>query len=291
MKLLCTLSKIEYLDKMPGLVDGIICGSYFCDRQHYRLDEMRLIRQKTRESNLKMFALIDTMVMEEDITLLYEYMDFLKELEVDGIYFNDLAVYQVAAELKVLHLLRYDSSTLTTNSLDSAFFIKSGVSAVTLAREITFEEMMTIAENVGGKVDAVIFGYQKMASSKRHFLSNYFKYIDKQQDVLDMQNIRIVETTRSYAMPILENKYGTKIYTDYIFYMYQESLELANYLEYGIIDDIFLNEDCLFHVLRDYKKMNSKNALELENRLKARFIKLPFSKAYLYQKTNTTKKD
>ena len=240
MNLLCTLSSKDRLDAIFPYVDGGICGSYFSDRHYYSLSDMQAIAKRCKALSLDFYVLMDTMVKEEDISLLYEYLHFLKDLDVDGIYFADLAVLEAARELG----------------------IEKKIKSVVLAKEITLDEMMKIADNTKHRVDAHLFGYQKMSSSKRHFLTNYFNHIASHRDLKDNMNLRIIEETRNYSMPILENEYGTKIYSDYILCMYAESLLLADKINNGIID---------------------------EEELKSRYHDVTFDKGYLYQKTNITK--
>lgn len=289
MNLLCTLSSKDRLDAIFPYVDGVICGSYFSDRHYYSLSDMQAIAKRCKALSLDFCVLMDTMVKEEDISLLYEYLHFLKDLDVDGIYFADLAVLEAARELGIEKKMIYESDTLMTNSLDASFFLKKGLKSVVLAKEITLDEMMKIADNTKHRVDVHLFGYQKMSSSKRHFLTNYFNHIASPKDLKDNMNLRIIEETRNYSMPILENEYGTKIYSDYILCMYAESLLLADKINNGIIDDMFIDFDILMTVLKDYRKLNKDNATKLEEELKSRYHDVTFDKGYLYQKTNITK--
>lgn len=289
MNLLCTLSSEDRLDTIFPYVDGVICGSYFSDRHYYSLSDMRYIAKRCKALSLDFYVLMDTMVKEEDIPLLYEYLYFLKDLDVDGIYFADLAVLEAGRELGIDKKMIYESDTLMTNSLDASFFLKKGLKSVVLAKEITLDEMMKIADNTKHRVDVHLFGYQKMSSSKRHFLTNYFNHLASPRDLKDNMNLRIIEETRNYSMPILENEYGTKIYSDYILCMYEESLLLADKINNGIIDDLFIDFDILMTVLKDYRKLNKDNATKLEEELKSKYHDVTFDKGYLYQKTNITK--
>lgn len=289
MKLLCTLSDQNRLNEIAPLVDGVICGSYFSDRFYFGIKQLQAIRKETLSLGIELYILMDTMVQESDRQKLYEYMEVLKELGVDGIYFSDLAVLQVGTELDIKDRLIYESDTLMTNSLDVAYYLRQGLKGVVLARELTLNEIKTIASNNHHNVDLHIFGYQKMASSKRNFLSNYFNHIGKAYDVKDKLSLRIVEETRDGKMPILENANGTKIYSDYILSMYRESVELKDQIERAIIDDLFIDYEVLMTILKDYQNLNLDNADLLTKNLKLHFTDLNFDTAYLYQKTNTTK--
>ena len=291
MEIVCTLKPQTNLDKIIGLADGILCGSYFADRHYYALSKLKEIRKISKENGLKLYILMDTMIKEEDIDLLYEYLEFLNNLRVDGIFFADLAVLRAAEDLHMTNLLHYDPQTLICNSLDATFFLKNGLAGLVAAREVTYQELEKMLRFNPQKLDVYIFGHQKMASSARYFLRNYFKHIGKEIDLADREDLSIIETTRQEAYPILENHYGSKIYTDYIFCMYEEFLKLRENINCALVDDIFLPESLLIHVLKDLRNLDSHNVQGLLNRLKARYIKNHFSTAYLYAPTTMAKKE
>lgn len=291
MELLVTLKKIEYLKKLKEFgVKGVICGTpIFSSCFFFNLEELKQIKQECIENGLDLFISIDTMIEEKDRLLLIEYIDFLKQLDVKGIYFSDLAVYSVASDFGLKDRLIYDPTTLMTNSLDANFYLSLGIESIVVAREITMDEILKIAKNTDYRAEMQIFGYLKTATSKRRFLTNYFKHLKQSYDVTNKDSLRIVEETRDYEMPILENKYGTQIYTDYILNTYLEYPILSKVLKRGIIDDIFLSEAELFDVLKDYSSLNADNASLLLNNLKLKYYDRSFDTGYLYQKTNTTK--
>lgn len=291
MELIVTLKKIEYLSKFKDLgVKGVIAGTpAFSSRFFFDLEDLKNISDDCQTYGLDLYISLDTFIEEKDRAVLCEYLEFLATLELKGIYFNDLSVYSVAKKMGFDKYLIYDPNTLITNSLDANFYLNLGMDSVVLGREITLDEIKNIAKHTNNKVDMQIFGYVKTATSKRRFLTNYFEHLGQKYNVTDKESLRIVEETRDYDMPILENKYGTQIYTDYILCTYEEYPTLNKILRRGIIDDIFLKEEELFRVLEDYQRLNEGNAHLLLNNLKLKYYKHVFDTGYLYQKTNLTK--
>ena len=135
-----------------------------------------------------------------------------------------------------------------------------------------------------------VFGHLKMSYSKRQFMTNYFKYIGKEVDVLNKRSIRLVEEHRNYKLPIIEDKYGTRIYSDYVLLMYKEYLELRPLLKRAIIDDTFIEKNELtLAALRDYKRVSDMNAEFLEENITALYNNVSFSNGYLSNKTSKVK--
>ena len=71
-----------------------------------------------------------------------------------------------------------------------------------------------------------VFGHLKMSYSRRKFLGNYFKHIGSDVDLTNKRDVLLVEENRDYSLPIIEDRYGTRIYTDYIFLMHERDFVL-----------------------------------------------------------------
>ncbi len=292
MELLVTLSNINLLNKYTkGNVDGLLFGGPLSLRFSYSLSEIETINDYCLKEGLKRYVVIDAFISEIDRVLINDYLEFLKKLDIDGIYFTDLGIIKVASSVGLANKLIYDPDTLLTNSLDVNFYLRQGIGAV-LARELSFDEVKQILEKNPGKCDMQVFGHLKMSYSKRQFMTNYFKYIGKEVDVLNKRSIRLVEENRNYELPIIEDKYGTRIYSDYVLLMYKEYLELKPLLKRAIIDDTFIEKNELtLAVLRDYKRVSLMNAEFLVENINALYGNISFSNGYLANKTSKVKEE
>lgn len=285
MEILVSLTNKGILEKLTSkYVDGLIFGSAFSFKYNYNEDEIRGISAYCIDRGLKQYISIDTFISEDDLDELDKYLEFISSLNIDGLYFNDLCIINMAKKHNLSDRLIYDPITLTTNSNDIGFYINKGMD-VCLARELALDEIIEIIKKHPYKLDMQIFGHLRMSYSKRKFLSNYFKEIDSNRNVLNKENICLIEETRNYRLPIKETKYGTSIYTDYVFVMYEEFVYLNKLLKRGILDAEFIFDDVLFDVLRDIKRLTKDNAEFLKESLKEKYPQFDFSSGYLYQKT------
>ena len=289
MEIIATLRKKSLLDKLIPVVDGVIIGKYFTTSYNYSLDDLKQINNICKDNNIKVYIALDNFISEDEKPLLYEYFDFLNEMNVDGIYFHDLGVISVAKGYGMLKKLIYDGKTVLCNSLDTAFILEKGIDSVVLSREITLKEIKDIIHKNAGKVDLQIFGHLRMSYSKRKFLKNYFNEINKDYDYLNKETLYLVEEKRDYKMPIVEDENGTYIYTDYILEMFNEICDLRTYLKRGIVDTLFIEDDSLIvQVCRDYKRISQENKDFILEALHHTY-KYDYSSAYLYQRTNIIK--
>ena len=293
METLVTLSNYSYLKKLRDYgVSGIITGSrYFSSRYFYDLETLKKIALECIIYGLDLYISIDTFLEEKDRALLEEYLEFLRFLRPKGIYFSDFGVLHLLKKLHFEAEYIYAPDTLMTNSLDAEFCLRRGMDRVVLARELTIPEIKAIAQRVDHKVDLYIFGYLKMAKSKRHYLNNYFKEIGLDKKTQDDLCFRLKEYNREGLLGILETKYGSEIYSEGILAAYLEYESLSKIITKGIVDDLFLKEEVLFTVLKDLKRLNGDNARLLLNNLKLRFSDLKFDDGYFHQKTAIKKED
>ncbi len=283
MEIVACLSNKANLPRLKDYVGGVIFGSLFSLRFHYSLKDCREIVDYCHQNDLKAYIAVDALISENDKTMMYSYFEFVRSLDVDGIYFSDLGVINIARGYGIADRLIYEADTLMTNSLDAAFFIRMGIDVVA-ARELEIVELTNLLKKNSGHMDMQIFGHFRMSSSKRKFLTNYQKEIDKDFDV-SAKDLRIVEESRYYELPIIEDEFGTRIYTDYIFCAYEELAKLRPYIRRGIVDDTFVNQDLFFDFLADLKKLDENNARYLRNSLLNKYSSAPLSEGYLYQKT------
>lgn len=292
METLVTLSKIDRLDRYTkNDVDGLLFGGPLSLRFNYSLSEINTINEYCLKEGLKRYIALDAFISENDKAVVNDYFSFLKNLDVDGIYFTDLGIINVASSFGIGDKLIYDPDTLLTNSLDINFFLRQGIGTV-LARELSLDEVKRILTNNPGKCDMQVFGHLKMSYSKRHFMTNYFNYLGLEKDILGKRNITLVEENRNYRLPILEDEYGTRIYSDYIFLMYKEFVDLKPLLKRAIIDDTFIEDtNLIFAILRDVKRVSDVNAVFLEENIISKYDNYQFSNGYLSNKTSKVKED
>ena len=91
MELLVTVKEINRVNRLLDYpIDGIIVGSHFASCHHYSLKDLRTFKTICRANQKKMYILMDEMIEEKDRSLLYEYLEFLRDIEVDDEFLNSI---------------------------------------------------------------------------------------------------------------------------------------------------------------------------------------------------------
>ena len=289
MELLVTLRKMEDLEKFAEVADGLIVGSEYTTAFHLKQKDRSRINEYLKSKEKKIYVMMDNFIMEDEKKDVSDYLDYLKSLEINGLYFHDLGIFGMARTKQFGKDLIYDGKSVLCNSLDSAFLLKTGINAVVLSRELTLKEVKDIVNANPGRIDLQIFGHLRLSVSRRKFLSNYFKEIKKDYRYFAKETLSLIEEQRDYRLPIIEDGNGTSIFSDYILEMFDELPELQSKLNHGIVDSLFINDsDLIVDLCHEYKRLSADN----KDFIKDSFMRkhpADYSQGYLYQKTNITK--
>ncbi len=292
MKLIASIHSINELELLKdagatGIMAGLKEFQSGCDGV-FGMEEIKELQHLCRERNLDMMVLMNRLYFDEEITELQNAVKSILDLNC-RIMYCDPAVYLCAKSLNKENQLVYDSSTLMCNSRDVQLMSDLGLNGVVLSREITLDEICTIAEKVNGNVLVQAYGYQVMAHSKRHFLRNYLKEIKKDLDLENRRDLTLIETTRTGRMPILEEKDGCRIYTDYVLCAVKElwAMKEAGVKEI-LMDGIFIDREEYASSVKAFSDvLEGKEASEAYEALCRR--NEAYGEGYMYTRTNLLK--
>ncbi len=209
-----------------------------------KTEDFPLYKKECSAVGLECFALVNRLFTEDELDGLWEHLQFLKNLDIDGIYFGDEAVLRFAQQLGMEDRLRYQPDTLITNAMDVRFYLQERIQSVVLSGEITLAEICFIASQCrGDQLETVIHGRLNMMHSKRHLISSYLKFIHRDVDIRNKRTLYMMEETRDEHMPIMEDDLGTHAFSGFTLVSFLEIRQLAkagigNVRIHGIFHDV-----------------------------------------------------
>ena len=267
-----TIHDLKNIKKLKEAgADAIIIGvEDFSIRQSLTISlrDLKEVVLQCHALNLKLYVNALRFFMEDELNLLTEFLKTCKEAGVDGIYYSDEGVFYEAQKQGMESLLIYQPETLITNHMDIAFYLELGIQSVSLAHECSLEEILKMTEQTK-EVEILISGYFSILYSRRMLVTNYLDAI-KSNEKGHKKVLDLIESTRQDRMPIVEDDYGTHIFSEAPI---QSQKELPVLKDHGLyrfrIDSIFMDDDWTIHVLNAYQ-----NQLEV-----------PGSNHWYYQKT------
>ena len=249
-----TIHSFESLEMLKNSgIDAVIIGIPCFSIRHtieVKLEDLFVWKKKCDELNIKLYVNCLKFVHENEIGQLKNTLSFLKEINVDGIYYGDEGVLYEAIQLNMQDKLIYQPETLVTSSNDVNFYMSCGIQAVSLAHELSLEEICSIASK-NQNVEVLIHGYYSIMYSRRPLIKNYFNAIKKEIDL--SKSYDLIEQTRKDRMPIIQSEYGTTVFSEHPKGSYFQFHRLNSV---GIrrfrIDSIFFDDAWCANVVESY---------------------------------------
>ena len=159
---------------------------------NFTTDDLRKIVATCNANNIKSYLTVNTILYDEDISLMREIIDTAKEVEVSAIIAADVAALMYANSIGVeVHL----STQLNISNVESLKFYAQFADVVVLARELNMEQVKEIYQaiidqDIRGKngelirIEMFCHGALCMAVSGKCYLSLHEKNISANRGAL-----------------------------------------------------------------------------------------------------------
>lgn len=262
-------------------IDGLILSlkDYAVQSQfYYSIEEIKSIREANPK--LEIFVNINKNLLNEDIEPLKSILTEIDKLNLNGIFFYDLALLQIKKELNLKTDLVWSQTHMVNNSKTCNYYHSKGVKYALLGKEITLDEIIEIIKNTTITPMVEVFGYPSVAFSKRKLITNYYKDLNKEtKPVLD-----VVEKVTNSIYELTEDENGTSFLLKDLVNATSVIKELfANGLEYIIMRGYGLEEKLFSELLEDTQEY-IKNACTDNNFIK-KYENLGTNTNFFFKKT------
>ena len=111
----------------------------------FTIDDLREIAQTCAEHKMQSYLTVNTIIYNNDITLMKQIVDAAKEANISAIIASDVSVMSYAKEIgQEIHL----STQLNITNVDALKFYANFADVVVLARELTMDQVAEIYEQI-----------------------------------------------------------------------------------------------------------------------------------------------
>lgn len=257
MKIISTLYDSKHLVEVLNVSDGIILGNDQVGTRltkSFSLEDICQMIQITKDLNKEVFIQANQMFNDAQLDFFNSWISSLPLHKIDGVVVGDLGAFRMLSKLGYAEKAIYNPETLMTNVYDFNFLKDAGIKGVYIAKEITLEDIQTIASKKAYQLFMVGHGHLNMFYSKRQLIHNFMDYQDKPHTIHNQQNLKIIEETRDHeAYPILEDDAGTHVFRSHVFASLDHLNDLKHIVDYMIIDTLFKDDHYALQVLPMYK--------------------------------------
>ena len=198
----------------------------------FGIEEIKKIREKYSK---EIFIKINKNLMNEDIEKVKDLLIELDKMNINGIFFYDLAILQLKKELNLKVDLIWNQTHMVNNYKTCDYYYSKGVKYALLGKEITLEEILEIIHKSKITSMVEVISRPSVAFSKRKLLTNYYKDLGKDAS----QELLVKEKISDNYYRVIEDKNGTCFYLN----------QITNGT--SIIEKLLKN-DCSYIILREY---------------------------------------
>lgn len=220
----------------------------------FTLEEQEQLIKLAHLNNKKATVAVNGIMHPEKMKKIPAYLKFLKENNVDAIVIGDPGIIYLMQQLDLFIPFLYDGETLVTSSSQINFWVKKGAKGAVVAREVPFDELKIMSENLNGFGEIQVFGPTCIHQSKRPLLQNYFNYIDVNEKKDKSREWFLSEPKKPethYA--IYEDSHGTHIFANNDLNLMPVLPELVQYgFTHWKLDGLFTPEENFIEVVENF---------------------------------------
>lgn len=136
-------------------------------------EELKLAVDFTHALGKKIFVAANVFAHNDDLDRLAEYFEFLDSIGIDAILISDLGVFSIAKKIIRNAALHVSTQANTTNYRAVEAWRELGASRIVLARELSFDEIRSIADHSSVELEMFVHGAMCLSYSGRCWLSHY----------------------------------------------------------------------------------------------------------------------
>ena len=260
MEYIVTLSSINHIEQLT-LADAFLIGNkFFANRLETSFNQLEIkhIIKKCRLYGKKLYILINKIFSESELNKLQKYMVFLKEIKVDGLFFSDFAVFNIAKQLSIDHLLYFYHETFLRNSTDVLAYNQLGIPRLIFSKDAQLVDITSLPVEKKSIAGLVVHGFFPIYYSKRKVLSHHFKFY-KIKNISHSSLFYLKEKNRNDFYPLIENQAGTIIFNPKPLSYYPFMQTLKKHISFIIIDGLFEDFKTTQKTLNQYKQLIDAN--------------------------------
>lgn len=178
---------------------------------------------------------LNRMIHNKSIPLIEDVLNKIKNSKIKKILFYDLGILNICKKKNIDKELILSHEHLNASLNSNNFYYNKGIRGSYITSDITYKEILDIKENTNMNIYYTVYGYLPIFYSRRYLISNYFKYINKDNN----SDIYYIFNNDLKYM-IKEHSYGTIIYSPLVNLI--NEIDKINNIDNLVIDLSFIED-------------------------------------------------
>lgn len=233
------VDKIEYIKeyKECGITTFLFAlKDYSVGYNSFTIEEINNIDEENK------YLLINRVLDCESIDNLKKLLPKIKNIK--GIFYEDIGIINIVKDPNIELILFQNHFNTNTYSIN---YWLDRVTSVVISNELTKEELTYITKNAKKPIVLHLYGHNQVMYSRRLLLTNWSKNFN----IVNKNTNLIEDISTKVRFRVIENEYGTVMYSDKIFNG-KELLSLNN-IKYFYINPTLIDHSIVIDFLNNMK--------------------------------------
>lgn len=143
--------------------------------RNFTEEEMKQGVEFAHSKGKKVYVTLNIIPHNEDLIGLEDYLLYLEKINIDAVIVADPGVLMIVKEVLPNMEVHMSTQANNTNYKSAQFWYKQGVKRIVTARELSFDEIKTIKDNIPEdmQIESFVHGAMCISYSGRCLMSNY----------------------------------------------------------------------------------------------------------------------
>lgn len=246
MKILVEVTSKD-ISRYIGKCDAILLGiDKFSVMNSVTFNVLEIKDIVSTYSDIEFFVKMDKNIFNDEIEEVAEILKQLNSINVQGVFFYDLAFLKLKKELSLSIDFVWSQTHMVTNYRTCDYYLERGVKYALLSKEITLDEVLEICSKSSITPIVEVVSLPSVGFSKRKLVHNYYDDIDESGG----DTLSILEKITGKNYLVKEEEAGTGFLLDEVLngtsvisYLYHAECSYILFREEGIPDFLELLSD------------------------------------------------
>lgn len=145
----------------------------------FSIEDIAHITDLAHAKGKEVCVAVNAIMHNDRIKTVIPYLNELEKIKVDKITVGDPGVIHLMKKNKVEIPYIYDAQTMVTSANQINFWVKRGAQGAVLARELPYEELTEIRQQVTVPLEVLVYGATCIHQSLRPLVKNYVNFTNQ----------------------------------------------------------------------------------------------------------------
>lgn len=255
MEIVVKVNKLNDIYVLNNADSYLISNKTFSYRydESFCINKIKKVKSFCKKNNKKVYVLVNKIFKDDDLDELKTFLEKLKEIDVDGIYFTDFAVFMICKELKIQHKCVFYHETFLRNSFDIVTYHKLGINKLVCSKDMNLLDINNLPKSLKDNLGIICFGYIPLYESQRKILDNYISLNNLDKNISKSMTLSLKESSREDRYKVIQQQGISSIFASEVLCYLSSMNKLKESINTFIIDSLFFDVNFICKVVDLFK--------------------------------------